>query len=128
MNIEEFREYCLSLPDTTEETPFEKFFASKASQRAERSRGKFTILVFYVGGHMFCYFNVDDFSNITIKCDPAEMAEMKEHYESVSDPFNGDKRYWISVQPNMDLPDKELKELVRKSYEIVKSRRHGKCR
>ena len=138
MNIEEFREYCLSLPDTTEATPFEKFFASKASQRAERSRGKFfakrsgkaerTILVFYVGGHMFCYFNVDDFSNITIKCDPAEMAEMKEHYESVSDPFNGDERYWISVQPNMDLPDNELKELVRKSYEIVKSRRHGKCR
>ncbi|MBR1558285.1 MAG: hypothetical protein IJ647_11140 [Prevotella sp.] len=73
MNIEEFfdersgkadyREYCLSLPDVTEATPFEKFFASKASQRAERSRGKYTILgrpvltvVFYVNSHMFCYF------------------------------------------------------------------------
>ena len=32
MNIEEFREYCLSLPDATEATPFEKF-----------SMGKFTI-------------------------------------------------------------------------------------
>ena len=112
MNIEEFREYCLSLPDVTEATPFEKF-----------SRGKFTILVFYVGGHSFCYFNVDEFSNITIKCNPAEMAELKEQYQSVTEPFNGDKRYWISVQPNMDLPDKELKDLVRKSYEIVKSRR-----
>ena len=112
MNIEEFREYCLSLPDATETTPFEKF-----------SRGKFTILVFYVGGHMFCYFNVDEFSNITIKCNPAEMAKLKEQYQSVTEPFNGDKRYWISVQPNMDLPDKELIDLVRKSYEIVKSRR-----
>ena len=124
MNIEEFREYCLSLPDTTEATPFEKF-----------SRGKFTILgrlvltiVFYVGGHTFCYLNVDDFSNITIKCNPEEMAELKEHYQSVSESFNGDKRYWISVQPNMDLPDNELKDLVHKSYEFVKSRRHGKCR
>lgn len=77
---------------------------------------------------MFCYFNVDDFSNITIKCNPVEMAELKEYYQSVSEPFNGDKRYWISVQPNMDLQDKELKELVRKSYEIVKGRRYGKCR
>ena len=36
MDIEGFREYCLSLPGVSEGTPFEKF-----------SRGKFTILVFY---------------------------------------------------------------------------------
>ena len=111
MNIEEFREYCLSLPDVTEATPFEKF-----------SRGKFTILVFYVNGHMFCYFNVDDFSHITIKCDPSEAAELKERYQAIGDPFNGNKRYWISLEPNMDLPDDELKELVRKSYETVKTK------
>ena len=110
MNVEEFREYCLSLPDVTEATPFEKF-----------SKGRFTILVFYVEGHMFCYFNVDDFSNITIKCHPSEMAELKEHYQAIGEPFNGDKRYWISVQPNMDINDEALKELVRKSFEIVKA-------
>ena len=119
MDIEEFREYCLSLPDVTEATPFEKF-----------SRGKFTILgqpvltvVFYVNSHMFCYFNVDNFSNITIKCNPTEMADLKEQYRAIGEPFNSDKRYWISVQPNKDLPDEELKELVRKSYEIVKSKK-----
>ena len=112
MNIEEFREYCLSLPDVTEATPFEKF-----------SRGKFTILVFYVNSHMFCYFNVDDFSNITIKCNPTEMVDLKEQYRAIGEPFNGDKRYWISVLPNMDLPDERLKELVRKSYETVKSKK-----
>ena len=87
MNIEEFREYCLSLPEVTEATPFEKF-----------SRGKFTILVFYVNGHMFCYFNIDVFSAITVKCDPAEMGKLKECYQAIGEPFNGDKRYWISVQ------------------------------
>ena len=112
MNVEEFREYCLSLPDVTEATPFEKF-----------SRGRFTILVFYINRHMFCYLNIDDFSNITIKCDPDEMAELKEHYMSVGEPLNGDKRYWISIQPNMDLPDDVLKELVCKSYEIIKGKR-----
>ena len=111
MNIEEFREYCLSLPDVTEATPFEKF-----------SREKFTILVFYVNGHMFCYFNVDDFSHITIKCDPSEAVELKERYQAIGNPFNGDKRYWISLEPNMDLPDYKLKELVSKSYETVKTK------
>ena len=112
MNVEEFRDYCLSLPDVTEATPFEKF-----------SRGKYTILVFYINSHMFCYFNIDEFSNITIKCDPTKIVELKEMYKAVSEPFNGDKRYWISVQPNLDLSDENLKALVQQSYEIVKSKK-----
>ena len=112
MNVEEFRDYCLSLPDVTEATPFEKF-----------SRGKYTILVFYINSHMFCYFNIDEFSNITIKCDPTKIVKLKEMYQAVSEPFNGDKRYWISVQPNLDLSDENLKALVRQSYEIVKSKK-----
>jgi predicted DNA-binding protein (MmcQ/YjbR family) len=112
MNVEEFRDYCLSLHDVTEATPFEKF-----------SRGKYTILVFYINSHMFCYFNIDEFSNITIKCDPTKIVELKEMYQAVSEPFNGDKRYWISVQPNLDLSDEDLKALVRQSYEIVKSKK-----
>ena len=112
MNIEEFREYCLSLPGATEATPFEMF-----------SRGKFTILVFYVNGHMFCYFNIDDFTAITIKCAPAEMEELKEHYQAIGEPFNGDKRCWIGVQLGQDVSDDEVKALVRKSYELVKSKK-----
>ena len=67
------------------------------------------------------------FVAITSKDKLKEMAELKEHYQAIGEPFNGDKRYWISVQPNMDINDEALKELVRKSYEIVKAkyRRHG---
>ncbi len=112
MNIEEFRDYCLSLPGVSEGTPFEKF-----------SKGKFTILVFYVEGHMFCYFNIDDFKAVTIKCDPNEMVELKERYQAIGEPYNGDKRYWMSVELNGDVGDDELRALVRKSYQLVKSRR-----
>ena len=114
MNIEVFRDYCLSLPSVTEATPFEKF-----------SRGKFTILVFYVSGHMFCYFNIDDFRFITIKCDPEQMTELKERYQAIGEPFNGDKRYWISVEVNSDVDDNTLKSLVMQSYQLVKNRKHG---
>ena len=108
MNIEELRDYCLSLPGVTEATPFEKF-----------SRGKFTILVFYVSGHMFCYFNIDDFSAITVKCSPDEMVELKERYQGIGEPFNGDKRHWISVHLEQDVPDDVVKALVSKSHGLV---------
>lgn len=66
MDIQSFRDYCLSLPMVTEATPFDKF-----------SRGRFSILVFYVNSHMFCYFNIDDFTQITVKCDPAMIDYLK---------------------------------------------------
>ena len=111
MNVEEFRDFCLSLPDVTEATPFEKF-----------SKGRMTILVFYVESHMFCYFNVDDFSAITVKCNPLDMSELKERFQAVGEPFNGDKRYWIGVQINNDLKDEQIKQLVRNSYELVRAK------
>jgi len=112
VNIEELRDYCLSLPDVTEATPFEKF-----------SKGRFTILVFYVAGHMFCYFNIDDFRAVTLKCDPMMMVELKERYQAIGEPYNGDKRYWISVELNSDVDDDKLRELVRNSYQLVKKRK-----
>lgn len=109
MDIETFRDYCLSLPGVTEATPFEKF-----------SRGRFTILVFYVSGHMFCYFNIDDFSEITVKCDPSRIDELKASHEAVVDPYNGNKRHWIGVRLGMDLDDDQILQLVNDSYHLVK--------
>lgn len=109
MNIEEFREYCLSLPDVTEATPFEKF-----------TRGRFTILVFYVGGRMFCYFNIDDFTSVTVKCAPEEVGELRARYAAVGEPYNGNRRYWISIRLNADIDDEQLRALVRRSYDLVK--------
>jgi len=112
MNIEQLREYCLSLPGVTEATPFEKF-----------SRGRFTILVFYVGGHMFCYFNIDDFTSITIKGAPDVIADLKEHYQAINDPYNGNKCHWMSVDVNSDVSDTMLCRLVKTSYDLVKKRK-----
>ena len=76
-------------------------------------------LVFYVSGHMFCYFNIDDFSSITVKCSPDEMVELKERYQGIGEPFNGDKRHWISVHLGQDVPDDVVKALVSKSHGLV---------
>ncbi len=54
MNIEDYREFCLSLgADVEEKLPFHKF---------KNGEG---VLVFYVMGHMFSFFNCNDFSVVS---------------------------------------------------------------
>ena len=59
MNIEDYREYCLSLgTDIEEKLPFTAFHYASG------------VLVFYVHGHMFSFFDCDNYSVITLKCWP----------------------------------------------------------
>ena len=110
MNIEEYREFCLSLGDGIEEKfPFTKF---------KNGEG---VLVFYVCGHMFSYFDCDDFKAISLKCQPERIIELREQFSCVSDPFNESNKHWIGIDPN-EAPDRLLKELTRNSYEIVKAK------
>lgn len=108
MNIEEFRDFCLGLPGVTEKMPFEKF-----------ARGRLPILVFYVAGHMFCYFNIDDFSLLTIKCDPDKAVELRERYADIGDPYNGNRRHWIGVRLGGDVPDAVVLDLVREAHDLL---------
>ena len=65
MNVEEIREYCLSLgSDVEEKLPFVKF---------KNGEG---VLVFYVCGHMFCFFDLNDFQVISLKCQPERIDEI----------------------------------------------------
>lgn len=112
MDIETFREYCLSFPNATEKMPFEKF-----------ARGRMAILVFYVGGHMFCYFDINDFTSITVKCQPEKIAELKERFNAVGKPYNGNPKYWISIRLDDDMSDDDIRRLVRSSYTIVSKRK-----
>ena len=65
MNIEDFRDYCLSMDGVTEKTPFGKF-----------ARRYDSILVFYVLDHMFCFVDMDDFTSVTVKSTPDEVDEI----------------------------------------------------
>lgn len=107
MNIEDFREFCLSLPNVTEKMPFGAFRWAK------------DILAFYVKGKMFCFFDISKFDKCTIKCDPLIIDELKAQYNAVDVPFNSSLKYWISIQFNDDMPDDELERLCRESYNLI---------
>ncbi len=77
MNVEEIRDFCLSLgTDVEEKLPFAKF-----------KNGE-NVLVFYVCGHMFCFFDLNDFQVISLKCQPVRIDELKAEYDCVGNPYN----------------------------------------
>jgi hypothetical protein len=62
-NIEDYREYCLSLgADVEEKLPFTAF------------RYVSNVLVFYVCGHMFAFLDIDHYGIVTLKCQLANAA------------------------------------------------------
>ncbi len=115
MNVEELRDYCLSLSDTTEKMPFQAFKAAKS------------ILAFYINGHIYCYFDIDRFDECTIKCVPTQIATLEERYSAVGAPYNMNHKYWIGVKFNSDMPDNKIFELIRQSYELVKGEKHAQA-
>ena len=115
MNIEDYREYCLSLGnDVEEKLPFTAFHHACG------------VLVFYVYGHMFSFFDCDDFSIITLKCQPERIEDLKAQYDCIGNPYNESPKHWIGIDPD-NAPDEFLQELTRNSYEIVKAKykKHG---
>lgn len=111
MNIEEFREYCLSMDGVTEKTPFGKF-----------ARRYDSILVFYVLDHMFCFVDMDDFTSVTVKSTPDEDEEIRMNHSSVSNPLNQNLKHWIQLNLNGDIPDRQIYALVKSAYDIVSAK------
>lgn len=111
MNIEELREYCLSMDGVTEKTPFGKF-----------ARRFDSVLVFYILDHMFCMTDMDDFTSVTVKATPYVIGELKVTRLSVSSHRNISERHWIQLNLNADITDREIYDFVTRSDEIVKDK------
>ena len=110
MNIEDYREYCLSLgTDVEEKFPFTAFKYACG------------VLVFYVHGHMFSFFDCDNYSGITLKCQPERIEDLKAQYDCIGNPYNESPKHWIGINP-ATAPNALLQELTRNSYEIVKAK------
>ena len=111
MNIEEFRTYCLSFKGVHDKMPF-----GKATSEYDRN-----LLVFYVLDKWFCFVNIDVFDFFNIKCNTEQIEELQDRYEGVKPGYHMNKKHWISVYFGKDVSDKTIKDLVKRSYEIVVS-------
>lgn len=109
MNIEDFRKYCLSFRGVHEKMPFDK-----ATSEYDRN-----LLVFCVAGKWFCFVNIDVFDFCNLKCRPEQTEDLRDKYEGIRPGYHMNKRHWISVYFDSDVPDETIKELVKQSYDIV---------
>jgi predicted DNA-binding protein (MmcQ/YjbR family) len=105
MDIEQFRNFCLSLDDVSEEQPF----------------GPGT-LVYKVKGKMFALTGLEMFESINLKCDPEEAVELRERYAAVQPGYHMNKQHWNTVTMDNSIPDKLIKEWIVNSYTLVRSK------
>ncbi len=102
MNIEEFYEFCLQLPYTTESFPFDK-----------------TTLVFKVKNKMFALADVDSFESINLKCDPEHAILLREKYHAVQTGYHMSKKHWNTVVLDGSIPNQQIKDWIVDSYKLV---------
>ena len=109
MNVEEFRDYCLSLLGVTEKMPF-------PTVNAPYSRD---VLCFYVGSKWFCYVNIEVFDRCCLRSTPEDAEELRARYDGIRPAWHMNKRLWNDVYFNRDVPDDVIRQLVRNSYDLI---------
>lgn len=102
MNIETLRDFCLDKPAVTESFPF----------------GEDT-LVFKVGGKIFLLTGLSAGNSFNAKCDPERAIELREQYQEVQPGYHMNKRWWNTIYMDGSLTDKQLREMINHSYQLV---------
>ncbi len=100
MNIEEVRYIGLSLPHATERCPY----------------GPDTLCL-EIGGKQFCLMTLAgewDFYNL--KVDPDYSEELRSRYSGIRPGYHMNKKHWISVDFNGDVPYSLHKSLIEHAY------------
>jgi len=107
MNIEELREYCMSVKGAAECFPFDD-----------------TILVFKIMDKMFAYISIepkDGVFRVNLKCISERSVELRERYSGVERGHYANTLLWNAVSLESDVSNDLIKELIDHSVdEVVK--------
>ena len=103
MNIETFRDFCLTLPYTTEDMPFGEDF-----------------LVFRIANRIFALINLNRVPmSVSLKCNPERAIELREQYpDKIVAGYHLNKKHWNTVLLE-GLPPALIKEMIQHSYDQV---------
>jgi predicted DNA-binding protein (MmcQ/YjbR family) len=110
MNIDSIRNYCLSFPHATEDIQWGDD------------------LLFRIGGKIFAGtgLSAPSANRITFKCTPERFAELIEREGIIPAPYTA-RYHWVSVEFDA-MRDRELKDLIKQSYEMVLAKLPKKAR
>jgi predicted DNA-binding protein (MmcQ/YjbR family) len=102
MTNDSIREFCMALQGTTEQVQWEDHILFKVG-------GKMFAMT-KLGGHM-CNF----------KTTPEKFLELVEMAGITPTAYNMWKYHWVTCEPLTALPDREFRECLKQSYELVRA-------
>lgn len=103
MNIEELRDYVLTLKSVEESFPF----------------GEDTI-VFKNNNKIFLLVSLSSIPlQFNVKCDPEKAVELREQYSCILPGYHMNKKHWNTIIVDGSLNNSQLKDLIKDSYSLV---------
>lgn len=105
MNIEEFRDFCMALRGAAENAPWAKPEYSD-------------LITFSVGEKWFALLDPNNRA-ANLKCDPLRVIELIDEYSGCNLAWHMNKKHWIGVRLESDVPDSVIKELITCSYKLI---------
>jgi predicted DNA-binding protein (MmcQ/YjbR family) len=103
MNIEELRDFVLSLKNVEEGFPF----------------GENT-LVFKINKKIFLLVSLSSVPlQLNVKCDPDRAIELREEYSCILPGYHMNKKHWNTIIVDGTLSKTQLKNFIKDSYDLV---------
>jgi predicted DNA-binding protein (MmcQ/YjbR family) len=73
-------------------------------------------------GKLFAILEVRRVEVVILKCDPVLSDILRAQYAGIGDRGHLDRRFWISVDLDADVPAGEIERLAAQSYELVRAK------
>ena len=112
MNIEQVREYTLSLPGVTEDQAFGEDILNF------RLEGKIFVCLWLGGGR---YDMKEGVSRIALKLSPDRNIELREQFSAVRPAYHWNKTHWSDVYYE-EMDEAIVTGLIRESYQLIASK------
>ncbi|MCX6728941.1 MAG: MmcQ/YjbR family DNA-binding protein [Candidatus Saccharibacteria bacterium] len=109
MTLKEIHEYLLSFPETWLDFPFGQEVSVYKIGHIENGKGKMFALIAENSKPV----------RISLKCDPLLAEKLRETYETVLPGYHLSKKHWNTILVTGQIPDDELKDFIRLSYDLV---------
>ncbi len=80
------------------------------------------VFVYKIGGKMFAIIGDAKEPRVTLKCDPVLSEMLRGQYAAITPGYHTDKRHWITIRQDKDLPDAEITRLIAHAYDLVRGK------
>jgi predicted DNA-binding protein (MmcQ/YjbR family) len=77
------------------------------------------VTIYKVMGKMFAIVESRRVACVILKCDPHLADELRQQYAGVGHRSHLDRRFWISLSLDADVPIEEIQRLAAHSYDLV---------